>query len=598
MHTEPVIVVQLQWKWIELRREEARKAKVARVARMAKVAKVTGVFLGELAVVLEAVDADKEKARKAKAVEMPTKAKESRKVRREEARPKTKERLDKTSANCALHMATSGECPNKMDVNYVAQGQNSNGFEATMNPASQHTGTASSSTTYVQQPPVQPQSSTKGTVRRIFHINPSSPSPPTSPISSGSQKHVRMVLLEEFPEEFENMELVTQRVETQDGEGWIILDSGSDVSLLPSRFSADHGTQSNHSLGNCQGGALRTRGTRNADLEVRSIEGENIFLRHQFIIGDVTTGLVSLGQLYQAGWKICGDGDELVLTDPNDEVNIPVHFRNKSFAIRVHVRAAEAGQELDDALEVRAVVAIYDEVENEEINSWGTTSDGGPFYKTMGSNYVDPRPVWGRHYKYRTTLIRVHGGEDRNWFLVELSEEFMRKEDPFGYIEGCLVEMGGLECEILNMLGITEHGVESIGVLLKGEGEGEQPFCPISPRLTPEEQMDVESPPGLQEGPRGGPDGVPPEYEIQEEAQLESVRIYDDFEVTAESKVKDLRTACAWLGISQSGGKQRLLGRIREAHVTTSAAAAIRCLLVLSMCFSLDVAVSTSKTLT
>lgn len=107
-------------------------------------------------------------------------------------------------------------------------------------------------------------------------------------------------------------------------------------------------TQSNHSLRNCQGGALRTRGTRNADLEVRSTEGEEILLRHQFIIGDVTTGLVSLGQLYQAGWKICGDGDELVLTDPNEEVNIPVHFRNKSFAIRAHVRAAEAGQELDN----------------------------------------------------------------------------------------------------------------------------------------------------------------------------------------------------------------------------------------------------------
>ena len=79
--------------------------------------------------------------------------------------------------------------------------------------------------------------------------------------------------------------------------------------------------------------------------------------------------------------------------------------------------------------------------------------------------------------------------------------------------------------------------------------------------------MDVESPPGLQEEPGGGHDGVPPEYEIQEEAQLESVRIYDDFEVTAGSKIKDLRTACAWLGISQSGGKQRLFGRIREAHV-------------------------------
>ena len=42
-----------------------------------------------------------------------------------------------------------------------------------------------------------------------------------------------MVLLEEVPEEFEIEELVTQLVETQDGEEWIILDSGSDVSLLP-----------------------------------------------------------------------------------------------------------------------------------------------------------------------------------------------------------------------------------------------------------------------------------------------------------------------------------------------------------------------------
>lgn len=82
--------------------------------------------------------------------------------------------------------------------------------------------------------------------------------------------------------------------------------------------------------------------------------------------------------------------------------------------------------------------------------------------------------------------------------------------------------------------------------------------------MTPEEQMDVESPPGLQEEPGGGPDGVPPEHEIQEDPS------WDQFESTMilkGSKIKDLRTACAWLGISQSGGKQRLFGRIREAHV-------------------------------
>ena len=54
----------------------------------------------------------------------------------------------------------------------------------------------------------------------------------------------------------------------------------------------------------------------------------------------------------------------------------------------------------------------------------------------------------------------------------------MKKEDPFGYIEECLIEMGGLECEMLTILGITEHGVDSVGVLLEGEGDGEQPGTP------------------------------------------------------------------------------------------------------------------------
>ena len=85
-----------------MRREEARKVRVERTARAAKEAKVTGTFLGEQAVDLEAV----EKGRKAKAPEMPTKVKESRRARKEEARPKTKERLDKISASFASHMAT------------------------------------------------------------------------------------------------------------------------------------------------------------------------------------------------------------------------------------------------------------------------------------------------------------------------------------------------------------------------------------------------------------------------------------------------------------------------------------------------------------
>ena len=67
------------------------------------------------------------------------------------------------------------------------------------------------------------------------------------------------------------------------------------------------------------------------DLQVRDVEGEEVLLPHEFIVGDVTTGLVSLGQLYQAGWKIDGEGsNELFLIDPQDQIKVPVYFKNKS----------------------------------------------------------------------------------------------------------------------------------------------------------------------------------------------------------------------------------------------------------------------------
>ena len=108
------------------------------------------------------------------------------------------------------------------------------------------------------------------------------------------------------------------------------MDSGSDVSLLPARFSVDGNTTAGTSLRNCQGGKLKTRGTRYTDLQVRDVEGEEVLLRHEFIVGDVTTGLVSLGQLYQAGWRIDGEGNiELFLVDPQDQIKVPVYFKNQ-----------------------------------------------------------------------------------------------------------------------------------------------------------------------------------------------------------------------------------------------------------------------------
>ena len=202
------------------------------------------------------------------------------------------------------------------------------------------------------------------------------------------------------------------------------------------------------------------------------------------------------------------------------------------------------------------------EVEEKEMNSWEMTESGTPFYKCLGNSFVDPRPLWGMYWRYRTTLIRVHQGEDRNWLLVELSQLYMDREDPFEPVEECMIKMGGLECEILTLLGKHEHGVEQIRVLVDesddfigGEGQEQPHFADV-----------LELPPGLAEDPQGGDEAAPMEFIEAEEFPEEQVYLDDDFVITKNSRILDLRTACHWLGVSQADSKTRLFERVKRAH--------------------------------
>ena len=206
------------------------------------------------------------------------------------------------------------------------------------------------------------------------------------------------------------------------------------------------------------------------------------------------------------------------------------------------MRHVEAGHELSDVDCVRAIVAAHNAVEEKEMNSWEMTESGTPFYKCLGNSFVDPRPVWGMYWRYRTTLIRVHPGEDRNWLLVELSQLYMDREDPFEPVEECMIKMGGLECEILTLLGKHEHGVEQIGVLVDesddfigGEGQEQPHFADV-----------VELPPGLAKGPQGGDEAAPMEFIEAEEFPEEQVYLYDDFVITKNSRILDSVQATFW----------------------------------------------------
>ena len=269
-----------------------------------------------------------------------------------------------------------------------------------------------------------------------------------------------MVLLQDLDNDW-------TQISNDSGDGeWVILDSGSDVSLLPSRFQADG--SSDLALGvlqNCQGGSLHTTEVKKAELVATTLDGEEVLLQHEFIVGNVTSCLVSLGQLYQGGWTIYKDRDngDLSLMPPGDEIRIPIEYRNKSFAIKTHVRqvvdatssTSMASECNENKLMVRSIVCAPDAIDLAPMNQWEMTDDGTPFFKTIASNYVDPRGTWGKHWPYRTTLIRKHQGEDRQWTVVEVSTKFMEKRSPFGMIDQFLLTIGfDAGCETLTILGV------------------------------------------------------------------------------------------------------------------------------------------------
>lgn len=160
----------------------------------------------------------------------------------------------------------------------------------------------------------------------------------------------------------------------------------------------------------------------------------------QFLVaGNIKSAILSLGQLYQAGWSVSQSNNGPVLESPDHTLRVPVFFDRNSLAIKAEVyRVESANVDRPDSLMVRAVVELDDKFRPEALryNHWETNVDGNPYMRSVGENFIDPTLVWPATFKYRTTLIqrRSTSDEDHGWCVVEVSRKFLELDDPFGRI--------------------------------------------------------------------------------------------------------------------------------------------------------------------
>ena len=361
---------------------------------------------------------------------------------------------------CFAYGHWSRDCPNRM----VQQIENLHITPSVQQQQQQRQMSGSTAATAVMSMPsgsVGSNASTLNTaVRRIFHIGP------PSSLAGSDVSTIRVIIQE-----------VVDESQIGSCRSIIILDSGSDVSLLPISFSSDKLNTSAVRLQDCQGTSLSTIGQQNATLIVRdTMSGEEVELRHNFLVGNVRNCILSLGELYKSGWTVEQEHGKPVLCSPDRQVRVPVFFQRNSFAIEATVcRVSEIGQ-AQEACEVRAVIRLSPCFMSDRRYGVWDVENNHPFMKSLGSAFVDPRAVWSANFAFRTTLIQHVAEADEGWQVVELSQNYLEQEDPFGRIAEV---PAGEQCIILTILADREETLSSFGSLIGGEEMLAPEACPF-----------------------------------------------------------------------------------------------------------------------
>ena len=224
--------------------------------------------------------------------------------------------------------------------------------------------------------------------------------------------------------------------------GVVILDSGPNVSLLPLSYGQcgmDAVRAEDVQLRDCQGSHLKVTGYRTVSLVVKDGDGTEAELEHAFLIANVKSCILSLGQLYRNGWcvKQMDDGSGPYLESPDKELHIPLFYQRNSLAMNATVCRVEQVEDegmMSPHACVRAIVELKNKFRPENLlnNVW-QVADGYPYPRCISSNYVDPRPTWAGNFGFRTTLVqkRSTASEDHGWNVVEVSTKYLELDNLF-----------------------------------------------------------------------------------------------------------------------------------------------------------------------
>ena len=329
----------------------------------------------------------------------------------------------------------------------------------------------------------------------------------------------------------------------------IILDSGSDVTLIPSRM-AGSGTkvspQPETYLRDAQGKQIKTCDVRDVSFSFQTLDGSIVNVKERAFFSDrVESPLISFGKLVKAGWGIQqGPTGRPVLAHPSGAC-VDIAFRNNSILISGTVRMVQ---------DVRTIGVDLPRAWQGLRSGWFST-DEFEICSSGGSHFIDATIDYlVTEWPFRTT---VGYNDARGWEVIELCERLFTMDERAAPVRGNYQKL--LTILSKKVIPIAEFGMVTRDFPNSGASGSGDPGA-----SQPSAAADVP----MQQEPNGGAiqsqredAGVEIPQSIAIQPSRSNVKIAG-VDVSNNSSSAVLKAACEYLQVSQSGSKQKLWNRM------------------------------------
>ena len=338
----------------------------------------------------------------------------------------------------------------------------------------------------------------------------------------------------------------------------IVIDSGADISVAPLKLAqlGKAASASGVVMQDAQGRRIPEKERRILDIEVETADGDSLVIREKFCIAPVASVILSMGRLLRWGWSLATYGGRPVIERGGHKV--PIKLRRNTLTILATV-AAITTNAVDYPNEPNTQAHLCPP---EAPSGWRILPSGLPFYV---AHHVDElsleQSLW----------------EDGDWTWVAVFvrvEQASRRPEPGNmWVQALTLKVEDLAGapKLLSEVDSELSGRHDVTMVLHVEELAKDLLT--NPRDIFAAPADDNMAAPLPEPENAAGIGEEVEGVAAESRELRGAREDDSGEaelegvkLSVETPLKDLKELCRKLGLAVSGGKNKILRRLKVHH--------------------------------